>query len=284
MVRIGFFRDLKNFFCFFGVLLFLLLFSSAILGFGGASLYFTGYLLLLPAYGLGGLWCLKRIAVKRFQRLNQLFYEDCNITAYIAWCQKLDKDIKRPEKFIVQQTSAYIYSTLYDIAVVNLWLANGYRSVGNADEAARALETMGRALSQMQHSDKPLLLQYHEMRFFLALCMGNCEEAELLLQDMNILAKPNPSLVQGFAFHRALLALEKGCPDDAIALFPELLSKAATHYERVCLHWHLARALLMAGKADEAREHLLFALRNGGDTCYAQEAHALLKFSALTEG
>lgn len=274
MVTIGFFKDLKMIFCTLGLILIAFIIKLAWLD-SKFSLLVGGMFLVI--YALLSIRILNRITEKRLHRLHQLFFSDCNISAYIAGCEKLEQNIKYPKERKLSKSADSIQSTWVNMILVRCWLTSGYLAAGDLKKSADSIEVIQQLLSHIGYRKFPLIREFYPLQFLFALQSGNYREAEAVLneEECTFFEDMGKSL-KITDFHRTLLLLEKGSPEQALLLLPEFLSKADNRFYQVMTSWYLAKAFFLSNQPEKAWEQLHFITENGGDTFYTKKAQELL--------
>ena len=193
------------------------------------------------------------LAELKFKKDVRDYIDDCHIGEYLDACKKvLGRKRSRDAK-----------------ALYNASLSKAYLATGDFDEAHDHLLKIH---SRKQRYDLNLgLADYH-------IATGSVGEATKILKAL----KEMPGSVFRQDLDDEIKAREldlrvlKGDFDGLEEALTDQIMKSKTVLERVARSVSLGRVLVAGGKEDQALKVLRFAINNGGDTCYVEQAKSLL--------
>lgn len=189
----------------------------------------------------------------KFKKEVSDYIDDCHIDEYLEACRK-----------VLGRKRGKEAKALYNVCLSKAYLAKG--------EFTEAISHLKKIRSRKQRYDHYLgLADYH-------IATGSIGEATKALKIL----KEMPGSVFRQDLDDEIKAREldlrvlKGDFDGLEEGLTDQIMKSKTVLERVARSVSLGRVLVAAGKEEQALKVLRFAVNNGGDTCYVEQAKCLL--------
>ena len=200
----------------------------------------------------------------RLKRINSLL-DNCRVREYADVWRSMLPRAKRSRAFTIR-----------------LNLAAGYLELGQPRQALEQLEALPPIPASARYASVRLV--YDNNLLVCRRMLEQLDEADALLPVYRSHLEAVPQrLAQrsgvGVAYEsQAMLQrMVRGDFHGAIPFFEELLRTAPTLRKQTAAHFDLAWALHHEGRDDEARDHLAWAVANGGDTWYVNAARRKLE-------